>query len=141
MYEVDVTIAGLEQFKARVRIAYSELEANLRAAALESAAAGVKAAQESHPYQDHREPGKSYQTRGAIGLTDTSRAEQPAAGSLSRGFEAFMRWPAPYAGYVDKGTSRSAPYPFTPTAERQAEYALTSYVERALANFRHSMGG
>lgn len=140
MIEFPVEIEGLEALRGHVTHAVSQLEADLRAAALESAAAGVKAAQDDHPYQDWRDPKKSYRWRGALGLTDTSHAEQPRAGNLRTGFYAEMVWPADYAGFVNDGTSRSRPYPFTPIARERAEYALSSYVEHALANFRRALG-
>ncbi len=137
----DVRIEGLDELRQHVERAVESLEADVREAALLAARDGIVAAQATHPYQDHREKGKSYSGGGAIGLTDTAHAEQRRVGSLRGGVEAEMVWPAPYAGFVNDGTSRSAPYPFTPIAVRHADYALEVYTERALENFRRAMGG
>jgi len=136
MLTIDVEVEGLDAVKARIHSAFAELEVDARGAALDAAAAGVLGAQEDHPYEDHREPGKSYEGDGAIGLTDTAHAVQ-----LPDLLAAEMVWPAPYAGFVDKGTSRSAPYPFTPHAVERAEYALDTYMHAALENFKRNAEG
>lgn len=134
------TIEGLDELKAHVNRAFDAFAADLREAALDAAAAGVLAAQADHPYKDWRIPGRSYRWRGALGLTDTSHAEQPRIGSLRVGFEAEMVWPADYAGFVNDGTSRSRPYPFVPTAERAADAKLASSTQRAVDNLLRALG-
>lgn len=140
MLDVTVTLEGWGEYRVRFKRAIESLEADVRGAVLDAAGAGILAAQEDHPYQDHREPGKSYAAKGALGLTDTSHAEQRRAGSQSSGFEAEMVWPAPYANFVDRGTSRSEPYPFTPIATTTAEIVLNDQVALAVANFRRNAG-
>lgn len=134
-----VTVEGLAELKAKIRSDVHAFEADLRGAALDAAGAGITAAQEDHPYQDHREPGKSFEWKGMIGLTDTSHAEQPRIGSQSQGFEADMVWPADYARFVNDGTSRSKPYPFTPIAVEAAKKKLDEGVAQAVANFTRNV--
>src|ERR1043166_3002481 len=74
-------------------------------AAKNAADEGVKAEQADHPYTDR--------TRNPTG----SAHVEPADGG--EGFD--MVWPAPYANFVDKGTSRAKASPFTPIAEERAE--------------------
>lgn len=135
-----VTIEGLTELRGTWKRAIAELEANVREAALDAAAAGILAAQTEHPYQDHRDPKKSYRWKGALGLTDTSHAEQNRKGSQGEGFEAEMVWPADYAYFVDRGTSRYEAYPFTPIATTTADLVLNNQVERALALFERAVG-
>jgi hypothetical protein len=139
--DVRVTLEGLDALRHRIDGALEHLEADLREATLDAAAAGVTEAQRNHTYKDHRDPKKSHRWKGMLGLTDTSHAEQPNVGNLRRGLEAIMSWPAPYAVFVDKGTSRARAYPFTPQADKAARAKLDDSVERALAMFKRAMGG
>ena len=83
---------------------------------LEAARVGVKEEQAEHPYTDR--------TRN---LTDNAHVEQTGDR------EAEMVWPEEYASFVDKGTSKSKPYPFTPIAEQRAESALARGTDVAVA--------
>jgi hypothetical protein len=136
---VTVTITGIGAMRQRVAAGIAHLEADLREATLDAAAAGVKAAQREHSYTDHRDPKRSHHYRGSLGLTDTAHAEQPRVGGLRAGIEAIMAWPAPYAVFVDKGTSRARAYPFTPTAEQAAKASLDTGVRRALETFARAV--
>jgi len=135
-----VWLEGVAELQADIVHAERQLDADLREATLEAAAAGVIEAQQNHPYQDHRDPKKSARWRGAIGLTDTSHAEQGDGGSLRTGVHATMVWPADYASYVDKGTSRARAFPFTAQAEKVAEEKLEEGAARAVEKFTATVG-
>ena len=102
-----VTLEGLDEFGAAWGAAVSDARTDLVEASLDAAAAGVREAQDNHPYTDR-----------TYGLTGDSHTEQADDG------EAEMVWPAEYAGFVDEGTSRNRPYPFTPQARERAEAEL-----------------
>lgn len=108
---------------------YATLKGYLDKAPLAAAQHGVRAAQEDHPYTD-----RTYQ------LTETARA-------LPHRFEgegdvegAAMMWSKPYANFVDKGTSRSKPYPFTPRAIEVAEESLNAQAEAFVDAFVTNVG-
>lgn len=104
--------------------------ARLDDVSLEAARAGVVEAQQDHPYTDRTQ-----------NLTNTAYARKAAGGRGAGGrFEAsggaYMAWPMFYGSYVDQGTSRSRPYPFTPKAERAAQRELRKGIERVIAELR-----
>lgn len=140
MSTFDVTVEGLDDLQAEVRAAERQLEADLRHGVLLAAAAGVAEAQQNHTYQDHRDPKRSHREGGDLGLTDTAHAELVEGGSLESGIEAEMVWPAGYASYVDKGTSRARAFPFTAQAEKVAEEKLEENVDRAVDTFAATIG-
>lgn len=95
-----------------------ELEDDLDHVGIEAAQGGVDAATANHPYED--------QTGD---LTGHAHVEpDPRGGGI-------MVWPDDYASYVDEGTSRSNPYPFTPLALQVADRDLEEGAKHALARF------
>lgn len=100
-----------------------ELEQDLQRASLDAADYGVEAMQQHHPYQD-----RTYALSGGMHVEPDDE-------------EAVMVIPADYASFVDKGTSRSRAYPFTPLGEHAAEEALEQSVARALQAFAQKVTG
>lgn len=110
---------NLDEWMQGVKAAVDDLEADLERSAYSAAEDGIVRAQQDHPYTD--------QTGD---LTETAHAE--------RGHErgtADMVWPQPYAGYVDRGTSRAKAYPFTPQAQEAAAASLEHYTASDAARF------
>ena len=117
----------LDDLKAAWAPAVAELEAELADASFVAAGVGVRAAQDSHPYTDR-----------TGNLTGTAEAADDARNG-ERG--AVMVWPMPYGEYVDKGTARSKPYPFTPVAREAAESALQGLAQTAADRFASRLSG
>ena len=115
---------GLDALKAAFRRADDELRLELREVSLNAAAEGIRAARSEHPYTD-----RTYHLSGEGdgGSDENSHAEQRRDGI------AEMVWPVEYASFVDEGTNRSRPYPFTPQAHARAEQILQEGTERAVA--------
>lgn len=99
--------------------AVTDLVRDLDRAAMDAARDGVQAAQQDHPYTDRTQQ-----------LTNTAHP----AHSTTFG-EADMVWDMEYASFVDKGTRRADPYPFTPIARKAAAASLERRVSRAIQNF------
>ena len=110
-----VRIIGLDEFGAAWDGAIEVAKLDLIEVSLEAAAAGIEAARADHPYTDR--------TGHLSGIGDGGSDVNSHAIQTPEG-EADMVWPVEYAGYVDKGTKRSAPYPFTPQARERAEAEL-----------------
>ena len=106
-------------FEEAYRRAEDELATGLDSAAKEAAQEGVDAAKAQHPYRDRTH-----------NLTDQAHVEPSAV----RG-DHFMTWPMEYASYVDQGTSRANPYPFTPLAEQAADRGLDHHARAAVDRF------
>lgn len=102
-----------------------ELEHDTDNAAFTAADAGIEEAQANHPYTDR--------TRNLTGSAHVEPADDGGPG-------ADMVWPAEYADYVDKGTERSRPYPFTPQAEDRAQASLDRSLETAVDRFVKTAG-
>ena len=102
----------------------AELREDLQRAGVDAAQGGVDAAKAHHPYTDRTHD-----------LTETSHVEpiHDAKGG------ALMVWPQEYAGFVDEGTSRARPYPFTPLAEQVAERDLEHLATEAVQKFKRSL--
>ena len=112
--------AILDGFEHATNDALDELDADLDKAGLEAAKGGVDAAKNYHPYTDRTGE-----------LTGNAHAEP----DLAHG-GGMMVWPEPYAGFVDEGTSRARPYPFTPLAEQVAERDLEHLTAQAVDKFK-----
>ncbi len=119
-------IEGIDELVREHHAACDDLDRDLRDASLAAAAAGVKQAQEQHPYTD-----RTYQ------LTETAHAEPSK--DTSGEDSAEMVWSKEYASYVDKGTGRSAPYPFTPQARERAASSLDRGAEQAVKKLEDRM--
>lgn len=124
----DTDFTEVEALLAEAKAAVDEFVNDLRVAVAHAAEEGVREAQVNHPYTD-----RTYR------LTGTARATLAGGPRLEP--EAEMRWPAPYAGYVDEGTSRARPYSFTPQAVRRADEVLERDVEAAVAKLAEKLGG
>ena len=112
---VRVTLEGLDEFGAAWGTAVSSGRTELAGASLEAAAEGIREAREDHPYTDR--------TGHLSGIGDGGGEQNSHAEQTDDG-EAEMVWPVEYAGFVDQGTSRNRPYPFTPQARERAEAEL-----------------
>ena len=104
MFTLD--IEGLAELQAEWAQGVDELGKNLETSSVLAAKDGVEAMKATHPYQDRTGD-----------LTGSMNAN-----ALAKGAE--MRVEMPYASFVDKGTSRARPFPYTPLAERTAENSL-----------------
>jgi hypothetical protein len=109
-----VTLDGLDGLGAAWGGAVASMRSGLGEVSLEAAREGVREAQSNHPYTDRTHD-----------LTDAAHAERT-------GEDIEMVWPAEYAGFVDRGTKRSKPYPFTPQAEATAEKVLAYGAEHVV---------
>lgn len=109
----------VESFEALVNSALHDLTEELHHAGMDAAEQGVLAAKQEHPYTDRTGD-----------LTGNAHAEE----DLAQG-GGIMTWPEDYASYVDKGTSRARPYPFTPRAQSAAEFALEAKTQEAIDRF------
>ncbi len=76
-------------------------------------------------------------TRGRVtGVRLDSGEVVPADAVVFNGdVSALMQWPQPYASFVDQGTQRSKPYPFTPQAERSALETFDLRTKQHIAGF------
>lgn len=108
--------------------AVTELLNDVALAVRNAAEEGVREATVNHPYTD-----RTYR------LSTTARASAMSRGKFEK--EVDMVWPAPYAGFVDEGTSRSKAYPFTPQASAKAEETLERDVDAAVDKFVRKLGG
>lgn len=117
-----ITIEGLDELIADVNEAALECEKDMGAASLAAADYGVRVMQESHPYTD-----RTYNLSGGM---HTEPVNGPNGAP-----EAEIVVPATYAKYVDEGTSRNRPYPFTPLGAHAAGEALEQEAEKALDAF------
>lgn len=112
-FEVDTSA-----LEAKVADAIPALEEGLKKASVNAAFDGLGAVKARHPYTDRTH-----------NLTDNSEViDDPHGG-------AFMHWPENYANFVDKGTRRSAAYPFTPLAKKVADKALNDNTKEAVDRF------
>lgn len=96
-----------------------ELESDLDEVGKTAAQAGIDASKENHPYADRTGD-----------LTAHAHVEpDPRGGGI-------MVWSEDYASFVDEGTSRSNPYPFTPLALQVADRDLEYGAKHALDRFK-----
>ena len=107
-------IEGLDELIADWHRECATLTTNLGRGAMKAAGEGVAEAKANHPYTDR------------TGDLTASSHVNPLSGG-----DAEMVWPMPYAGYVDEGTSRSRPYPYTPGAVKVAGEALDANSDKA----------
>lgn len=139
--EIEVNVA---RFESTIRQKIAEFRLDLREAALEAARAGIEEARRNHPYQDRTGVLSGYQGTDSPEYRGPSTGKQSATAAYQvrdAGEEAAeMVWPAFYASFVDKGTGKSRPYPFTPQAERVAEETLKKNVERSIEKLAAKVG-
>lgn len=128
MTEVTVDIHEFDAFADLGEAAAEEMRVEIWRAVQDAADEGIREAQTHHPYTD-----RTFQ------LSGTAQASRVRGSKFEP--SADMVWPAPYAGYVDEGTSRSRPYPFTPQAEAKADEVLAHKVEHAIDRFVSRIGG
>jgi hypothetical protein len=119
---INADVEGISELRSKLETANVRITTGLRGACLEAAAAGVEEARGNHPYQDQ-----------TYSLTGDAHAEQVED-------EAEMVWPVRYASYVDEGTRKNRPYPFTPQAEAKASEVLereaNAVIEAALESLK-----
>ena len=94
-------------------------------AAQRAAKAGVEEAQQNHPYTDRTQD-----------LTNTASPVDAGGDGQHFGGDVEMTWPKEYASFVDRGTSRSRPYPYVKNAERAAKAALPDEVKVAISDLK-----
>lgn len=124
-------------FRRRVDAALSRLHVNLRGGVLDAAKQGINEAKRNHPYTDRTGTLSGYRESEDGGATSAEQVD-----GLPDGEEAAdMVWPPDYASFVDKGTSRSRAYPYTPQAREHAEKALQRNTERAVESFERTFRG
>jgi hypothetical protein len=119
--EIDI---NLDEWLQNIEVELERADRAMVQACFKAAKDGVAAAQEKHPYTDR-----------TGNLTDTAHARIANMGD----HDAEMRWPMHYAGYVDEGTSRNRPYPFTPRAIRVCDRSLKKYVREVLVELARQL--
>lgn len=107
-------IEGLDELIADWHRECASLDTDLARGAMKAAGEGVAEAKANHPYTDR-----------TGNLTDSAHVNPLSGG------DAEMVWPMPYAGYVDEGTVRSKPYPYTPQAQKKAADELDANSDKA----------
>lgn len=120
---ITTRVEGLDELLRTWSAETSRLEKDLEEAGWQAGKVGVQAAQDSHPYTDRTDM-----------LTGTATCVPPYPCDAG-GNAAGMWWPQDYASYVDKGTSRSRPYPFTPRATKTARLELEHLTARCVEDF------
>lgn len=113
----------LTHFEATLALAEHEFAEDLHKAGLKAAKDGVELARASHRYTDRTGE-----------LTGEAHVEEDHATGGG-----IMTWPADYASYVDKGTSRAKAYPFTPKAKKLAAVMLNEGVQNAVSKFQRAL--
>lgn len=108
-------VEGLDELVSDWKATCAELDTELGRGAMRAAGEGVAEAKANHPYTDRTH-----------NLTDSAHVNPLSGG------DAEMVWQMPYAGFVDKGTVRAKPYPFTPIATAKASSELDANSERAV---------
>jgi hypothetical protein len=132
--DLKITIE-LSEFRSRISRAAEQLQLDVREGVLDAARQGIEEARRNHSYQDRTGALSGYTESPDGGATS---AEQVT--NLPPGEEAAdMVWPPFYASFVDKGTSRSRPYPYTPQATEAADRALDTNLARAVENFERNI--
>jgi hypothetical protein len=120
-------IEGLDELETDAKTAASELQADLLEGSFDAAKYGVTSMQDNHPYTDRTwHLTNDMHVDGALNDTGDTEAE--------------IVIPAGYAGFVDEGTSRSRPYPFTPLGEAMAEEALAANTDMAVDTYVAKFG-
>jgi hypothetical protein len=122
-YVVTVESDELERSWQR---AAEDLDADAQRASLAAADDAVRAMQERHPYTD-----RTYNLSGGMHAYEVPEANVGDAVE----FAALIDVPADYASFVDQGTTRSKPYPFTPRGEDAAERTATREARAAVDRF------
>lgn len=126
-----VTVDGVDELDRNWLEAAHYLEQDSAQAALTAADEAVATMQERHPYQD-----RTYNLSGGMHGEPAGNPTIGAEGETVH--EATIVIPAEYASFVDKGTSRARPYPFTPRGEAQAERTVTREERAAVERFERS---
>ena len=103
-------VDGVTDLRRTWRLEVTTLRGNLARETHRAAKAGVRAAKDTHPYTDRTGQ-----------LTGTATVEMLTVNGEAT---ALMQWPMTYASFVNLGTRRARPYPFTPHAERTTESLL-----------------
>lgn len=115
------TVEGARELRRAFAGGARELRDDLAKDAYRAARDGIARAKADHPYTDRTGQ-----------LTGTATVEITRVnGDVS----ALMQWPQPYASFVDQGTQRSKPYPFTPQAERSALETFDLRTKQHIAGF------
>jgi hypothetical protein len=124
-----VTVEGAEDFERSWLSAFHDLEQNAALAAYGAAEEGVRVMQARHPYTDR--------TYGlSMSMCVAPEADRHDGDDVERCAAIEVR--ADYASFVDRGTSRAKPYPFTPRGEDAAERAATRYANVAVKQFERT---
>lgn len=119
MSSLTFDIEGIVELAAAGSEALDFLSQALPQACVDAGDAAVSAMQLSHPYQD-----RTYRLSGGMRCRLGRRTRWAALANVT--------FNAPYAGYVNDGTSRSRAYPFLPIGEAAAAPVLEDRMSRAL---------
>jgi len=129
MFKLDLDDSS---FVADVAKGLDDLEHAVDRAAFNAGDEGIKEEQRNHPYTDR-----------TYNLSASAHVEPAQDGEPG----VDMVWPAKnekgvaYGEFVDKGTSRSKPYPFTPIAEERASQVLAYDLANAVDDFKDKASG
>lgn len=136
MSDFTCDIDGMDDLVKDLADATKQLNRDLSEAALDAAAGAMRAFQGSHPYQD-----RTYGLTGDSHVEQDSASGRDASGRFTGVRGAALVWPAPYASFVDEGTSRSKAYPFRERTEKNAEQRFADLSLKAVDKFVKKVGG
>lgn len=121
--KLNFDLEGVDDFALDLSAATDYLGDDLRNAVLQSGDAAIAAMQGDHPYTD-----RTFLLSGGMRCRLFGRNTKTMA-------EAAVTFLAPYAGYVNDGTSKSKPYPFIPIGMATARDELETLCVDALDHF------
>lgn len=116
-------LEGVDELSADLNSAYSYLSQDLQTAVLQAGDDAVTAMQVDHPYTDRTQMLTGGMYCKPFGRNTKTRAE------------AVVMFKAPYAKFVNDGTSKSKPYPFIPVGMAAARDSLVDRCSYALSVF------
>jgi len=120
MIDFKIEVEGYEELFNRWRSETDALKRDLHRATISAAERGIEEAQRNHPYTDR-----------TTNLSELASGEDNATGEAG----SEMVWPMEYASFVDRGTRRNRPYPFTPQATKAATEELQARAQDAINAF------
>lgn len=126
--EITIDFIGLERAEVEMNDAYEHLVQDLDFMAQQGAEAAIDEMQQNHPYED-----QTYQLSGGMYVTDGDRSRTRCT--------KYVDFLAPYAGFVNDGTSHSRAYPFVPQGVVAGQRKLDACAEQVLDRFCTKFGG
>lgn len=125
---ISFDLTGIEGLEADIGVAYDNLVHELDYIVEESCEAGIREMQANHPYTD-----RTFLLSGGMHITEGKRTRTRCTKYID-----FM---APYAGYVNDGTSKSQPYPFLPQGIEAAQRNLDERMNSAMDRYCRTVAG